>query len=104
MIIPAGSNGAYFTIMAGDTIGTVQIQATTNGYASTSLNMQVTIPQFSISIGTPLKSTSPVSTCSVIARDASDNQLYVNQDLTISLTSAATGIVSIDSTSVTIRA
>ena len=104
VIIPAGSNGAYFTISAGDTIGTVQIQATANGYASTSLNVQVTIPKFTLSISTQLRTTSPASTFNVYARDANGSVHAVNQNLVVALSSLAPGVATIDSATVTILA
>lgn len=100
--IPAGSNYAYFTITAQDTIGTVQIQASATGYTPTSVNMQVTIPKFTMSVSTQLNTTSPPSAITVYASDANGTLHYPNQDLVVTLASSAPGVATIDSTTVTI--
>ena len=102
--IPANSYYGYFTITALDTIGTIQIQATATGYAATSVNMQVTIPKFSISTSTNLNTTSAPSTITVYAMDANGSVHNVNQDVVVTLASSATSVATIDSSVVTIQA
>ena len=104
LIIPAGSNIVYFGITAGDTIGTVQIQATATGYSPTSMTTQVTIPMLTMSVNTQLNTTSPSTTFYVYSRDANGTAHYVNAPLAVTLASSATGVATIDSTTITIPA
>ena len=102
--IPAGQSYLYFTITAQDTIGTVQISANATGYSPTSVNMQVTIPKFTLSVSTTLNTTSQPSQFTVYATDANGQGHPVNRDVVVTLASSAPGVATIDSTTVTIPA
>ncbi|MBC7673273.1 MAG: hypothetical protein H7247_12705 [Polaromonas sp.] len=100
--IPAGSSFAYFTITAQDTVGTIQIQASANGYTATSVNMQVTPPKFVMSLNTPRNTTAAPSGFYVAAADANGNYHPASENVTVTLTSSAPGVATLDSVTVTI--
>lgn len=104
VIIPAGQTYAYVDIRAQDVVGTVQIQATALGYASTSTTQQVTAPRFMLSTsGTVRTSQTPVAV-TVQAADANGTVHYVWEPVTVTLTSSNPGAATIDSASVVIPA
>lgn len=102
--IPANSYYGYFTVTALDTIGTIQVQASASGYSPTSVNMQVTKPKFVISGGPTLNQTSAPYGFYVYAADAQGTSHLTAENVIVTLTSSAPGVVSIDSATVTIPA
>lgn len=102
--IPAGSYYAYFPVDAQDTVGTVQVQATALGYNPTASTVQVTEPRFRITTTESGYTTSPGRRITVYAADADGTSHYVREPVTITLTSSAPGVATVDSTTVTIPA
>ena len=102
--IPTGQNYQYFDISAQDTIGTIQIQATATGFSLGTVNMQVTVPKFVISASSSVYTTSGPQGITVYAVDQNGTTHYVSQAVTVTLASSATGVASLDSTTVTIPA
>ncbi len=102
--IPVGQTTAYFIITAQDTLGTIQIQATAVGYAADATNMQVTAPRFVVFTNSTVNTTSPRTAITVRAADSFGSTHEVNENVTVTLTSSAPGVASIDSTTVTIQA
>jgi hypothetical protein len=104
VVIPVGTYYAYFQITAHDVVGTVQIQATAQGYSPASVNQEVTAPRFILSVNTSLRTTSSPTAIYVAAADASGTQHYVNENVVVTLASSSTAVGTIDSTTVTIPA
>lgn len=102
VIIPAGQYYAYFEIVAKDTVGTIQVQATATGYTQTSMNVQVTLPRFYLSVNTQTRTTGGPQGFSVQATDANGNIHYPTENVTVTLLSSAPGVAGIDSTTVQI--
>ena len=100
--VPAGSYYAYFQVSAQDVIGTVQIQASATGYAAAAVNQQVTAPRFTISATATLNTTAAPSAITVFAADAAGTAHYVNEPVTVTLTSSNPAAGTIDSASVVI--
>jgi hypothetical protein len=104
VIIPVGLTYAYVDIRAQDVVGTVQLQATALGYTSAVTTQQVTAPRFIISTTPTVRTTQLPTSVSVQAADANGNAHYVWEPVTVTLTSSAPGIATIDSASVVIAA
>ena len=98
--IPPNVGYAYFTILAQDVVGTVQIQATAVGYSGATFNQQVTAPKFLVNVPATLNTTSPPATITLYAADAAGTAHYVNEPVTIALTSSNAAAGTVDSTSV----
>ena len=104
VIIPAGQTYTYVDIRAQDVVGTVQIQATALGYASTSTTQQVTAPRFLVSTSTPVRTTQAPPAITIQAADANGTVHYVWEPVTVTLASSNAGAATIDSASVVIPA
>ncbi len=103
--IPTGSYYAYFNVVAQDTVGTIQIQASASGYGPPSpMTVQVTQPRFVIGTNTSTRTTGGPQTITVYAADANGNAHYVTENVTVNLASSSTGVFTVDSSSVTIVA
>jgi hypothetical protein len=102
VIVPTNSNIAYFGVAGRDTIGTIQIQATAQGYGGTSMTVQVTAPKFGINTATTLNTTSPRTNIQVYAADQNGNVHYTTEPVVVTLSSSANGVANIDSTTITI--
>jgi Bacterial Ig-like domain (group 2) len=100
----AGSRYAYFTIIANDSIGTIQIQASAAGYNPPApMTMQVTQPKLVVSpYYTTMRTTQPAAYITVYLADANGTMHYNTEAVTVSLVSSNTGVASIDSSTVTI--
>lgn len=104
VIIPAGQNYAYVDIRAQDVVGTVQLQATALGYASAVTTQQVTAPRFLLSTSSTVRTTQTPPNVTVQAADANGTAHYVWEPVTVTLSSSAPGVATIDSASVVIPA
>ena len=104
VIIAAGQTYAYVDIRARDAAGTVQIQASAVGYASTSTTQQVTAPRFLISTTTTVRTTQAPVGVTVQAADANGNAHYVWEPVVVTLTSSNPAAATLDSAAVTIPA
>ncbi|MBW7933685.1 MAG: Ig-like domain-containing protein [Gemmatimonadaceae bacterium] len=103
--IPAGSYYAYFGVVALDTVGTIQVQATATGFGPASpMTVQVTQPRFAISTNTSPRTTSGTQTITVYAQDANGTNHLTTEAVTVTLASSSGAVASIDSTTVTIPA
>ncbi|MDQ8155141.1 MAG: hypothetical protein P3B98_10825, partial [Gemmatimonadota bacterium] len=103
--IPAGSNYAYFTITALDTVGTVQVQATAVGFGPpTPITVQVTQPKFTISTNVNGRTTQVPQSITVYAADANGNSHYTTEAVTVTLASSSGAVAGIDSATITIPA
>jgi hypothetical protein len=100
-----GSSYAYFTVIAKDSIGTIQIQASAPGYNPPApMTMQVTQPKFVLSFTSTLRTTQVPSVINVYVADANGTTHYNTEAVTVNLASSNTGVAGIDSASVTIPA
>ena len=99
-----GQTYAYVDIRAQDVIGTVQIQATALGYASTSTTQAVTAPRFMLSTNATVRTTQSPPAITVQAADAAGTVHYVWEPVTVTLASSNPGAATIDSASVVIPA
>ncbi|MEO5813721.1 MAG: Ig-like domain-containing protein [Gemmatimonadaceae bacterium] len=102
--IPANATQVAFRVVAHDTLGTIQLQATASGYALGTASIRVTQPTFTVSVVSTMNTTAPAQAVTVYARDALGYTHEVAQDVAVSLSSSAPGVVSIDSSIVTIPA
>jgi hypothetical protein len=103
--IPTGSYYAYFGVVAQDTLGTIQIQATATGFGPASpLQVQVTQPKFYITTNTAPRTTSGAQGITVYAQDANGSNHYTTENVTVTLSSSSGAVASIDSATVTILA
>lgn len=104
VVIPVGTYYAYFRVTALDAVATVQITATATGYATATMNQQVTAPRFLISASSSMRTTQSPTTITVRAADADGNWHDVTENVVVTLTSSDPSVASIDSTTVTIAA
>lgn len=104
VIIPAGQNYVYVDIRAQDVVGTVQIQATALGYASTNTQQQVTAPRFLLYLSTTVRTTQTPPNITVQAADANGAAHYVWEPVTVSFASSNPGAATVDSASIVIPA
>lgn len=104
VVIPVGTYYAYFRVTAHDAVATVQITATAVGYASASVNQQVTAPRFVITSNSSMRRTQGPVAVTVYATDADGNQHPVTENVVVRLSSSAAGVASFDSATVTIAA
>lgn len=102
--IPAGQTFAYVDIRGQSVAGTVQIQATATGYAGANVTQQVTVPRFTMSTNTTLRTTSPPSAITIYAADANGTAHYVWEPVTVTLESSNPAAATVDSLTVTIPA
>ena len=102
VIIPVGSNFAYFRTTAQDTVGTIQIQATATGYSPVNAQLQVTQPRFLVYTPGSANTTSPPQYLHVYAADAFNTSHPVNEDVVVTLSSSAPNVATTDSATVTI--
>jgi hypothetical protein len=103
VIIPVGSNYAYFRMTAQDTVGTIQIQATATGYAPVNTTLRVTEPKFVVSTAGTVTTTTPPQRLTIYATDDAGTAHPVVENVTITLSSSAPGVANTDSTTVTMR-
>lgn len=104
VIIPSGQTYAYVDVRAQDVIGTVQLQATALGYASATATQQVTAPRFTISATTSMRTTQQPATITIYPADANGTAHYAWEPVTITLTSSAPSVATIDSTTIVLAA
>jgi hypothetical protein len=103
--IPAGSYYAYFPVVALDTVGTIQIQATATGFGpATPMTAQVTQPYFYLSTNSTPRTTSGPQSITVYSRDANGSSRATTEAVTVTLTSSSGAVALIDSATVTIPA
>jgi hypothetical protein len=98
--IPAGSNGAWFDITGGDTLGVVRLTATATGYQPANLDVDVGKPRFALSTNATPTTTSPAGAVTVYLRDHGNNTREAAETLFVTLVSTQPGVAAIDSTTI----
>lgn len=100
--IPAGTNYVYFNIVAQDTVGTIQIQASASGFGPPSpITVQVTQPKFVVNTSTQARTTQGPQTITVYATDANGSAHYTTEAVTVNLASSAGAVFNLDSNKTT---
>ncbi|MDH5234973.1 MAG: hypothetical protein OEW77_08425 [Gemmatimonadota bacterium] len=102
--IPSGQTYAYFQINAQDVVGTVQLQASAVGYSPVNTTQQVTAPRFLVYAPGTINTTATPGTITIYPADAAGNWHYVNENVTVTLTSSSQAVGRIDSATVVIPA
>ena len=92
VIIPAGTSYAYFTLR-GRTPGTVQINASANGYQADSIGFGVTTPKTYVSGGGTYNNYAPPVAFTVYAADTLNAAHYVTDTLRITYSSSDTTVL-----------